>query len=166
LQETGFQWKFAEETHKYVREYIRLADQKAAFFFAGGTALLTFLYKAKLMSLWLKLPTAWTLVDILSLLATVGLSVSALSAVWTVVPRLRGSRRGLIFFSAICEFTGAKDYCSEVLRKTARDLVEQKVAHIYELARICETKFKSLRVSIWFGAVGLAATVFLLFLAS
>ena len=30
-KKTELQWKFAEETHQYVREYIRQADQKAAF---------------------------------------------------------------------------------------------------------------------------------------
>src|ERR1035441_7419098 len=38
--------KFAEEVHNYLREYIRNADQKAAFFFAGATALLAFLHRS------------------------------------------------------------------------------------------------------------------------
>jgi hypothetical protein len=35
--------KFSQDTHDYLREYIRNADQKATFFFAALTALLAFL---------------------------------------------------------------------------------------------------------------------------
>src|SRR2546430_1438514 len=37
---------FADQTHQYIREYIRLADQKAALFFTTSGALLAFLYNA------------------------------------------------------------------------------------------------------------------------
>ena len=35
--------KFAEETHQYVRDYIRQADQKATFLFVGSSTLLAYL---------------------------------------------------------------------------------------------------------------------------
>jgi len=34
-KEQELRLKFSEETHQYVREYIRLADQKASFFLCG-----------------------------------------------------------------------------------------------------------------------------------
>jgi hypothetical protein len=80
--------KFAEETHQYVREYIRIADQKAIFFFAGSTALLAYLHNRGLTYRWVTQPTTWGFVDILSFLTTVCLVLSVLSCIATVIPRL------------------------------------------------------------------------------
>ena len=55
--------RFAEELHNYLREYIRNADQKATFFFAGATALLAFLHSQKGTSRWLKDVQTWTVVQ-------------------------------------------------------------------------------------------------------
>src|SRR5688572_20680649 len=71
------QLDFADDLHRYVQEYIRQADQKAAFFFAGSTALLTYLHSATLIKLWWKAPATWILVDVLSFAATVSLVAAA-----------------------------------------------------------------------------------------
>ena len=106
---TELHWKFAEETHQYVREYIRQADQKAVFFFAGATALIAFLYNASLIQRWIKYPTQWNFVDMISFIATVGLSFSALSCLATVFPSLKGSKRGHVFFGAVAEFESRRE---------------------------------------------------------
>ena len=90
------QWKFAEETHKYLREYIRQADQKAAFFFAGSTAPIAFLYKANLIHMWLKEPTHWIFIDMFSFIAIVGLLVCAMACARDS-PRLRVLNEALYF---------------------------------------------------------------------
>lgn len=157
-----FQWKFADETHQYVREYIQQADQKAAFFFAGSTALIAFLHKANLVKLWMKLPTQWVFVDMLSLLATIGLAVSAFACLATIFPRLKGSKRGHIFFSAIAEFETRKEYALDVLHREPGELIEAKLCHVHDLAIICRAKFTILKLGQWAGAVGVASTVLLL----
>ncbi len=164
-ERTEFQWKFAEETHQYVREYIRQADQKAAFFFAGSTALIAFLYNAKLVHRWVKPPTQWSFVDMVSLAATIGLTVCALACLATVFPRLQGSKRGHVFFGAIAEFDSRKDYASDVLQKDVSELMEAKLCHVHDLSGICGRKFYVLKVGQWAGAVGVFATVLLLLMA-
>ncbi len=162
---TELYWKFAEETHQYVREYIRQADQKAAFFFAGATALIAFLYKATLIQRWIKLPTQWEFVDMLSFAATIGLSVSALSCLATVFPRLKGSKRGHVFFGAVAEFESRKEYATDVLRQGVVALIEAKLCHVHDLALVCGRKYAVLKIGQWSGAIGVGAMVVLLLLA-
>lgn len=161
---TEFQWKFAEETHQYVREYIRQADLKAAFFFAGTTALIAFLYKAKLIQLWLKLPTQWRFLDMLSFVTTIGLAISVFACLVTVFPRLKGSKRGYVFFGAIAEFDSAKEYATDVLQRDIPQLMEAKLCHVYDLAKVCGRKYLVLQIGQWAGAIGVVGMVLLLLL--
>lgn len=163
---TELQWKFAEETHQYVREYIRQADLKAAFFFAGATALIAFLYKANLVQRWVKLPTQWLFVDMLSFIATVGLAASVLACLATVFPRLKGSKRGHVFFGAVAEFESRREYASDALQRAIVELIEEKLCHVHDLAVVCEQKYSILRIGQWAGAIGVVAMVFLLLLAT
>lgn len=163
---TELQWKFAEETHQYVREYIRQADLKAAFFFAGATALIAFLYKANLVQLWVKPPMQWLFVDMLSFVATVGLAASVVACLATVFPRLKGSKRGHVFFYAIAEFESRKEYAAGVLQQDIAELIEEKLCHGHDLAIVCAQKYSVLKIGQWAGAVGVIAMVFLLLLAT
>jgi Family of unknown function (DUF5706) len=163
---TELQWKFAEETHQYVREYIRQADLKAAFFFAGATALIAFLYKANLVQRWVKPPTQWLFVDTLSFVATVGLAVSVLACLATVFPRLKGSKRGHVFFGAISEFESRKEYATDVLQRDIAELIDAKLCHAHDLAIVCGQKYWVLRFGQWAGATGVVAMVALLLLAT
>ncbi len=162
---TELYWKFADETHQYVREYIRQADHKAAFFFAGSTGLIAFLYKVTLIQRWIKLPTKWDFVDMLSFSATIGLTVSVISCLATVLPRLKGSKRGHVFFGAVAEFESRKEYASDVLRQGVDPLIEAKLCHVHDLALVCRQKYAVLKIGQWSGAIGVFATVVLLLLA-
>ncbi|HQR02859.1 MAG TPA: DUF5706 domain-containing protein [Rhodocyclaceae bacterium] len=157
--------KFSEETHQYIREYIRLADQKAAFYFAGTTALLAFLYKTHLLHLWLKAPTSWVFADVLSFVASVGLVSSALACIVAVKPNISGSMRGIIFFKAITQFQSGTDYANEVLGKRPRELTEAKLLHTYDLSGICTGKYSLLNIVVNCGAIGVLAALALLFLS-
>lgn len=157
-----FQWKYAEETHAYIREYIRQADQKAFFFSAASTTLLAFLYKVELAHRWIKAPVQWGFFEFLSFFATFGLAAAALLFFVTVFPRLGGSRRGLVFFGAIAECESSRDYMDDLYRRNIGDLLAAKLAHIYELALVCRSKYGILRWGLWVGLVGLTATVLLL----
>jgi len=156
--------KFAEETHQYVREYIRIADQKATFFFAGSTALLAYLHNRGLANRWITQSTTWEFVDILSFLATVCLVLSALACIATVVPRLKGSRKGVIFFAAICKYGNSQTYVSEVVRQNLAELCEAKLKHTYDLSEVCKTKYDMLRWGQWLGSAGVISTLLLLVL--
>lgn len=136
--------KFAEETHQYVREYIRQADQKATFLFAGSSTLLAYLNSISVAQRWLSNPKTWGLLDVLSFFATVGLMVGAAYCAFVITPRLGGSKRGLVFFSAIQEYETPAEYAIEINSKKPIELCEAKLKHIHELSKICHAKYKSL----------------------
>ena len=161
-EDTEYRWKFSEETHRYVREYIKLADQKAIFFFAGSTAILAYLNSVDIIKIWLESPMQWDLIDMLSFVATIGLAISALFSIVTVFPRTRGSRRGIVFFGGIAGCTDEKEYVTEVTRHSVAGLLERKLSHVHELAKICDEKYTFLRIGLVSGVVGAAAAVFLL----
>lgn len=154
-------WKFAEETHQYVREQIRSADQKAIFFFAGATALLGYMHNHGLTNRWVVPPTTWGFVDMLAFLATICLILSAMACIRTVVPRLKGSMRGFIFFAAICQYDNAQAYVTDIMKQDRSKLCEAKLKHICELSSVCTRKYDMLKWGQWFGIIGVIAVLLL-----
>lgn len=156
---------FSEETHVYLREYISRADQKATFFFAALTALLAFLNTQNVPARWLKDVRQWTFVDTLGFVSMSGLAVGAIFLLGVVFPRLKGSRRGLLFFNAIAEYESSTEYANDVLAHSGDDIVRTKLIHCYELSRVCKTKYWALRVGFWVGAIGVATALLFLLLS-
>ena len=166
LKELELRLKFAEETHAYVREYIRLADQKATFFFAGTTALIAYLHKVSLAALWICPPKSWRIIETLSFSAIVGLTFCTVACLFAILPRLAGSRRGLIHFVAINDFTSSSEYANAIASAPLKELLEQKIRHAHELSGICSRKYTALRFAQWAGAIGTISTVLLLILST
>lgn len=152
---------FSGEIHQYIREYIRQADQKATFFFAAATALLAYLYNAELLDIWFKPPVEWSFLDALSFLALIGLSGGVMAFLVTVFPRLGGTPKGIVYFGAIAEWETSEAYLQELHRRGPQELMHARVTHVYELAKICRKKYSMLRIGLWSGVLGLAASVFL-----
>lgn len=159
------QTKFAEETHQYIREYIRNADQKAGFFFAAMTAVLAFLHSHASTSKWLKSPIEWTFIDALAFSAMAGLAAGACMLLAVIFPRLKGSKRGILFFNAIVEHESSAEYADEVFRLTASDLVRVKLQHAYDLAKVCRAKYRILMIGFWIGGVGTVSALLYLVMA-
>lgn len=165
LTASDYHPKFSEELHNYLREYIRNADQKAAFFFAGATAMLAFLHSHQGTAHWLKDIRTWSLIDTLSFVALLALALSACALLGVVFPRLKGSKRGLIFFSAIAEHDSAREYTTEVLRRSVDELVTAKLQHAYDLSKVCVAKYQMLHLGFWIGSVGLGSALLFLMLS-
>ncbi|HKM85596.1 MAG TPA: Pycsar system effector family protein [Terriglobales bacterium] len=164
--ESSYAW-FSDDAHEYVREQIRNADQKATFFVAALTAILAFLNTQNVPTRWLKDPRLWSLVDALGFVSMLGLAAGAIILLAVVFPRLKGSRRGLLFFNAISEYDNSVEYANGVFARSHDDLVRTKLEHCYELSKICSAKYRMLRVGFWIGSVGSAAALlFLLFAKS
>ena len=152
---------FAEQTHQYVREYIRNADQKAAFFFAAATAGLGYLLTHHPVAAWFKTPV-FALADCVWLVAVFGLAVGAGFFLSVVFPRLQSSSPGLIFFNEIAAHPSAIEYTEGVLATPAAEIARTKLRHLYDLATICRKKFSALRRGARIGVVaGAAAIVYL-----
>ena len=156
---------FSENVHSYIREHIRNADQKAAFFFAALTAILAFLNTQRVPARFLKDVRLWSIMDGLGFVGMVGLAFGAVFMLSVIFPRLRGSLRGLVFFNAISEYDNAAEYTDDVLATPREGLVRIKFQHCYEVARICSAKYRLLRFGFWIGSVGAAAALAFLVLS-
>jgi len=164
-QDLDHRLQFAEQTHQYIREFIRLADQKAAFFFTAATALLAFLYKANVSARWLKPILTWNILDMAAFLAMLTLGISGVLALLVVIPRTPGSRRGYLFWEAIAEFDASRRYADDLTSLSPATLLQVKLEHCHELATVCRKKYRALVWALWIGTVGLVASV-LVFLFS
>ena len=154
--------KAAEEEHQYLREYIRNADQKSIFFFTIFSGLLAFLFLHKVSSCWLKLPSLWSMLDLIAFLSMICLAVSGLLCLLVVTPSLKGSTRGLIFFKAIATYENSDEYVVDMLRSSPADLIRAKLKDCYELAKVCNAKYRKLA---WGLYIGFIATLLYLLLA-
>jgi hypothetical protein len=160
------QARFAEETHRYIREFIRIADRKAAFFFTAATALLAFLYSEE-ASVWWRAPIPqWGSRGVISFLAMLLLVIGDVLLLIVVLPSLKGSKRGIIFFDAIAECETGKDYRDEVVSKNLAELVHTKLQHVWELARLCRQKYRYLTWGCWTAAAGAVFCLIYLMVAS
>ena len=162
LKELELRLKFGEEIHQSIRHSIRLADQKAAIFFAGATALLTYLNTLGLTNKWMTNPSSWGLVHALSFTATLGLVIGCVFCAFTIMPRLDGTKKGIIFFNAIGEYGSASEYSEHMLTRKISQLCDAEYKHTYELSGVCRAKYNSIIYGFWFGIVGVFSAFALL----
>ncbi len=160
------QWQFACETHKYIREFISIADNKAQWYIAFASAFLAWMNTQKIFTVFWSIKAAeWRSADILTLIAIIGLSVCIFFSLLTIIPRLKGSKKGIVYFASIAEHETCNDYLADVLRKKDQDIVIEKLRHVYELARVCNGKFNTLKFAVWSGGIGLAAGILLILMS-
>ena len=150
---------FARHIHLYVRDYIRLADQKAALVFAFTSALLAFLYDQKLHERWLSYPKHWSALDLVAFLSMASLFTALTFSVLVVLPRLAKSHVGYVFFKSIKEFESASEYANSGTREDEKQLAISILRHTYDIARVCSRKYTFLSLAIWASAIGVLLTV-------
>lgn len=148
-------WKFAVETHKYVREFIANADTKAQHYIVFASAFLIWMNPKDSLKFWAIPAKEWRLIDFLQIVSILSMSVCILAALSALLPRLKGSKKGIVFFDSVSENEVANDYLGDVLKKNEQEIVIEELRHIYELSKICSGKFQSLKISVWSGAIGL-----------
>jgi hypothetical protein len=109
---------------------------------------------------------AWQFRDVLAFVGMAGLALGAAGCLTVIFPRLRGSKRGLIYFGAIVEHESSAEYAAEVLRTPPADLARHKLQHVYDLAKVCRSKYQWLVRAFTAGAVGAGTAIFYLLIGS
>lgn len=154
--------EFASHVHKYHREYIATADQKAAFVFVVASALLVYLYQQSFHLRWLKKFAQWSVGDLFTFLAMATLFISLVAAASVVVPRLATSHRGFIFFLSVSEYENASEYAASIVRQRGDSLSRALLRHIYDLSTVARRKYKALAVAIWASVIGVGLSLIVL----
>ena len=144
---------FANDVHGYLRQNVTWADQKAAFMFAGSVGLLAYLNARQAFG-FLRGDVLFEWPHTILAAAAICLLITAFSAFVTYWPRTKGMRAGLVFWGAIAKNESDGAYVERVRDKTAVELATAKLEHSYELAKICERKFKWVDAATRFGIAG------------
>lgn len=166
IEEIEIKLNYAEEIHQYIRGYIQTADQKAAFFFATFAALLTYQNSNGYLTIWISNPKMWDFVQFFAFLSSVGFLISTILCIFVVIPRLKGTKRGIIYFNAIIEYSSQQEYAQDVLSQIPNKLCEEKLKHAYELAQICSKKYKVLHYVLLIGGISFFVMILLLIIAN
>jgi hypothetical protein len=150
---------FANDVHVYLRQNVTWADQKAGFVFASSSAVLAYLHSKG----WFEFLRGRSSMrpGQVALAVGSGCLLAALGAcLATYWPRRKGRPDGVVFWGAIArESFSAGDYVSRVRERTADDLADEKLRHAFELARICDAKFRLVDVATRFAAIGFALSL-------
>lgn len=148
--------RVADFLHGPLIQTIVMADRKAGILFT--------LVSAALLYLVTRVPAApMTWQGGLWLAVVVALVVSAVCAFAVIFPRVHAQRTDILFWAGIARFPDAKSYHDAITRTDEAGLNAAKVRYCYDLARICDRKFRLLKVAMMAAAAGLI--LFLLELA-
>lgn len=158
---SGAREEFTRHVHAYVNDYVRFADEKAAFIVTFASASLAFLHTQNLLP---ALGLDVSLIGLLRFLAATGLGLSILFAMWVVLPRRRGGSQGLVFWLAIAARQSPEAYESS-LRTASREVLESELErHTHEVSVVCAAKYQRLAWAMYIGCVGVFASVGLIML--
>jgi Family of unknown function (DUF5706) len=152
------QKEFASLVHQYLRDFIKFADQKAAFIFAVASATFAFLvkqgaYKSLLIPIAGRGFPEWA-----AFLSCLLVGFAGLFSLLVVLPRLRGQGDGLIYWKGIVKSGDVSNYLSRIQQFRDGQLTNVVLKHCYELAQIADRKYELLKWAMWFGAFGAIAT--------
>lgn len=145
----------AKEQHAYTREYIKNADNKSTFFFSIVSVFLGYLHTTKTSHMWTKPLNTWSILDLNSFITMAGLGISSIFFLRVIMPRLKGSKRGLIYFNGVAEHNSANEYAVNILNCSEYYLTQAKLEHCYELSKICQSKYLALHGGIFIGGASL-----------
>ena len=129
--------------HKYVNDYVRFGDTKAAVILVFCTGLVGVLYNVKTPRRLLSMPpAAWTFGDVLLVLALVLLAAAMFCIAMIIIPRTQSSQsRGFVYWNSILEHGTAETYWAKISHLTDRQLSEHLAHHVYDVAQIVSRKY-------------------------
>ncbi|NIJ79614.1 Pycsar system effector family protein [Xanthomonas cannabis] len=149
--------KFVDSQQSYISAYIQLADTKAAWAFAISSALAAFILTNREHSPLLKQPSDL----IIGSVTLISLALSVASAIFAfigIAPKLFSSRStNLFFFGTAANSDSAQDFYLKLSDQDEQSLLETRIYHNFDIARICAKKYMRVKQAFWLGfmAVGL-----------
>jgi hypothetical protein len=151
---------FAKDSQEYLRTFLQLADQKAAFVFTAAGAILALLYSKGAHLRWAVWPPPTGIDGVAgaaAFVAMIALVVAGVYAVAVVGPREAREGRGLFYWGEVRAH--GPTYVDAVARLTADDALRERLENCRDLADVCDRKYRSLRRAIRSGAIGTAAAL-------
>lgn len=160
--------KFAEETHKYISDYIKHADQKAGFIFAYCTTAIVYLYQKGAAKSFLASPQSAGIAADIAFVALLSFGIAVFRSIFTLLPRYESSSRtassltclGYIYWETITScYKQPFEYSKAILALAPKDLLMAKLEHFYELALVSKMKHHHLNKGIIWSVIGVVSTI-------
>ena len=147
---------FLWEVHRYINEYIRFADTKAAFLMTAASAIVGALVSTGVVDkIFTKsAPTAWSFTTWLALTGLAFLTASVSCGVFAIKPRLWGRATvGLIFWESILRH-GTSDMYHAALVSASSGREKAISDHIYVLSALAQRKYDFVKFSVYLAIPG------------
>lgn len=155
--------EFATFHEEYIRHYIALADTKAGVIFALATAIIGYLLNEDEIQAIILMPS-YSLEFFGPILALFSLSIVAALAFLVLAPRLSApSNEGLVFFNTVAKKASSDYFLSKIEKSSDDQLIEARLKHCYDTAKVCSQKYGALKSAIWLMPISLLLTLFTLF---
>jgi hypothetical protein len=150
------QASFVARVHDYLCDFIKFADQKGAFIFAGASGFLALVFNQGGRAVWRVPIASWRLHEWLAGATIIVTVASATLAALAIAPRLKDGHRGLIYWNSISSFANWQEYRAALAKLDLRGTTDEMSHHCYELSRLAKRKYELLKWAMWAGITGLA----------
>jgi hypothetical protein len=149
------QLDFSWNVHKYLNDYIRFADTKAALVVLVCTSMLGAMFVKGMHTQITAVPLKEQgFVGLLIIFGYLGLLAGIVLAIFVINPRLPGNaNRGLIFWEDIKAIT-RDEYLKVIRSSTSRDFADHIAGHVFTLSSVCSEKYAWLVYSIYISGFG------------
>lgn len=153
---------FATFHEGYIRHYIALADTKAGVILALAGGIIGYLLNDDEIQATILVPTCSS-EFVVPILALASLGIVAALTFFVVAPRLSApSNEGLIFFGAVAKKASSDEFLFEIGASSDDQLIEARLKHCYDTAKVCSRKYEILKAAIWLTPISLLFTLFTL----
>lgn len=135
------------QADNFLEEGIKLADQKAGFFFAITTGLLALLYGKEVHYDLLTVSiTNWTILSYVILLSTTLLLISTILSFFVIKPRRSSLKRDkLLYWEFAVQFKSAEEYARRMMLLNPDETIRELLQHNFDRLVICNRKYRILR---------------------
>jgi hypothetical protein len=148
------------QIYNAIESSIKFADTKAMSFIGIIGIILTILQK-RLVDI-LKLPPTNS-IKILCVISVVLLIGSVICSILCLYPQKSKTEKNAFYYKSIAKNFDEERYC-EYLNEISNETFDKQLSiQIYQLATVCDKKYKFVKWSLWFFISGIAFLILLLF---
>ena len=155
VESTLDQRAFLYNEQKYLCDYIRFADQKAAFISAASVGLLSYLASQRVYRDAFTVPLYWLQHEPLMAVGSLLLLAACFLSAMAVLPRRTWKDlESLVFWEGVRRYDSADSYCAALTTYGAKGLNRQLAQHCYSLAAVCTRKYQYVNLAMWLTGIG------------
>jgi hypothetical protein len=130
--------EFLWNVQRYINEYLRFGDTKAALAVATVSAIIGSLFKINAQKAFLHISGHWGCFAWLSLSAFALLAISAVLGIIAVTPPLKQQKtRGLMYWVEVAAHKDGLDYWNDLRAHSEVERLQVLAQHVFIVSRVC-----------------------------